>query len=245
MSLRATRQIIRLVGNNNKQSVLSSPTPSTTSSSTTALFSSSSKRGGPKKINRPKRNHVRKPTPRTKQATEASSKQQPQTNKEDLTKLDPHEMASEFITYSTSRKPGTESILEMSATQRLQNYGLAAGLMCFVGWVWYYSMSSVGKAEGGMEQLLEEAQDARDAKADKDKKFGDQEQVVSDLLKAEMGASNQDEYGKSIQDSQLAIAAPEDIARSEEERNLSGSSSDGASKKRPLWKKVVFFWKKE
>lgn len=159
--------------------------------------------------------------------------------------IDPQQMASEFIHFSAARKQGSESVQELTQTQKLQNYGLALSLVGFVTWVWYYSMTSVGRAEGGMEQLLSEAQDARDAKERK----SIAEREVEELVNAEMSLGSLDSADEAMGGKGLvvAVAAPDDIARKEEERNLevAASRNKGAQGGRPLWKKVVFFWRRE
>merc|ERR1712194_419513 len=47
------------------------------------------------------------------------------------TYVDPQLMSQEFIQFSSARVPGTESILELTQTQRLSNYALAVSLMGF------------------------------------------------------------------------------------------------------------------
>lgn len=158
-----------------------------------------------------------------------------------MEEIDPQQLASEFVQFSAARKQGSESIQELTQTQKLQNYGLALSLVGFVVGVWYYSMTSVGRSEGGMEQLLSEAEGARDAK----EKKSVAEKEVGELLKAEMSLGSLDASDEAMGGKGLvvAVAAPDDIARFEEERNLdvTGNKKGG----RPLWKKVVFFWKKE
>lgn len=161
--------------------------------------------------------------------------------------VDPQQLAQEFIQFSAARKSGTESIQELTQTQKLSNYGLAVSLLGFVGWVWYYSMTSVGKAGGGIEQLMSEAEDARE----KAELTSAAEKEVGDMVKAEMGLGNvdKDEYGKLLQERSglsVAVAAPDDIASEEERNNLNASEGHvNKTSKRPLWKKIVLFWKKD
>lgn len=159
--------------------------------------------------------------------------------------IDPQQMASEFVQFSAARKQGTESVQELTQTQMLQNYALATSLIGFVVWVWYYSMTSVGRPDGGMEQLLIEAEGARGAK----EKLSVAEQEVDELLKKEMSLGSMDSADEAMggKGMVVAVAAPDEIARQEEERNLGAAAGtqNGISKGKPLWKKVVFFWRNE
>jgi len=208
------------------------------------LFHSSRQALKPNKP-KPKLRRKREP-PKKKKPSHASpsaiAKQKPQKkdplNVEDI---DPQQLASEFVQFSAARKQGSESIQELTQTQKLQNYGLALSLMGFVGWVWYYSMTSVGRSEGGMEQLLSEAEGARDAK----EKKSIAEKEVGELLKAEMSLGSLDAADEAMGGKGLvvAVAAPDDIARREEERNLEVAGNGKGGK--PMWKRVVFFWRRD
>lgn len=192
---------------------------------------------------KPKSPGGRKKLVQKKKKKAASSNTTSTTNKKrptqaEMSLTDPQLMAQEYVQFSASRKQGTESILELTQTQKLSNYGLAVSLMGFVTWVWYYSMTSVGKSGGGIEQLMEEADEARENAATTSLA----EQEVGDMVRTEMGLGSvdKDEYGESLQ---RAVAAPEDIARAEETRNLQAGANE--TKTRPLWKKVILFWKKD
>lgn len=158
--------------------------------------------------------------------------------------VDPQLMSQEYIQFSSARKPGTESILELTQTQRLSNYALALSLMGFVTWVWYYSMTSVGQSGGGIEQLMNEAEDARDNNSNS----SSSDQEVGDMLRAEMNLGNvdRDDYGKTLDQRNLsvAVAAPENVAR-EEESKANANTNASVSPPRPLWKKIVLFWRRD
>jgi len=127
----------------------------------------------------------------------------------------------------------------------LQNYAMAASLAGFVVWVWYYSMTAVGgkSGNGGMEQLISEAESAKEAKERKSVA----EKEVDELLQTEMNLGKMDSSDEAMGGKGLevvvAVAAPEEIANREEKRNLEVANANGG-KAKPLWKKVVFFWRK-
>jgi len=129
------------------------------------------------------------------------------------------------IKYSSKRTPGTESIRELTPQQRQANYMVAAVLVTFVSSVFYYSMNAVGKAEGGMEALVEEASYA--------KKKSSAEEEVEELLKLE-----------DVEDTEIALAAPKEVAEREEARLKAKKGDNSSLNDRPLWKKIVFFWRR-
>jgi len=135
-----------------------------------------------------------------------------------------HDLALK-IKYSSKRTPGTESIRELTPQQRQANYMVAAVLFTFVSSVFYYSMNAVGKAEGGMDALVEEASYA--------KKKSTAEEEVEELLKME-----------DVEDAEIALAAPKEVAEREEARLKAKHGDNAASNDRPLWKKIVFFWRR-
>merc|ERR1711982_277355 len=92
------------------------------------------------------------------------------------------------IKYSSKRTPGTQSIRELTPQQRQSNYLVAAFLITFVSSVFFYSMNAVGKAEGGMEALVEEASYA--------KQKSSAEEEVEELLQLE-----------DVEDADFALAA--------------------------------------
>ena len=174
--------------------------------------------------------------------TDLPSEEEPASRTLEVRDIDPQQLASEFVQFSAARKPGTESLQELTQTQKLQNYGLAVGLLAFVASVWYYSMTSVGRSEGGLEQLISEAEGAKSKK----ERQSVAEKEVDELLKAEMSLGSLDSTDEAMGGKGLvvAVAAPDEIATREEERNLEVAQNNGANR-RPLWKRVVLFWRKE
>mmetsp|Transcript_3335 Transcript_3335/g.4895 ORF Transcript_3335/g.4895 Transcript_3335/m.4895 type:complete len:229 (+) Transcript_3335:104-790(+) len=166
-----------------------------------------------------------------------------------IEKMDPHEMAAELIARNAEgRVPGTVSIQYLSTEQKMKNFALAGTLMGFCTFVWWYSMNAVGNADktsSGQDNeesdplgtLRAEAQEARERKL---LKKSVTEEEAEELAQLDMGMSEKDLLGDDVT---LAVAAPDDVAQHEEDRNKAAMNKKGSS--RPLWKKIVLFWKKE
>eukprot|EP01083_Nonionella_stella_P075137 204067_1 len=117
-----------------------------------------------------------------------------------------------------SRISGTEALSALTPQQKMRNYATALGLAGFCTGVWYYSISAVGQADGGIDELRLEAQEARD-----------------NLGKKSVEEMNAEELA-SLDDT------ADEIAQQEEELIITGGEK---KVKRPMWKKVLLFWKKE
>ena len=159
-------------------------------------------------------------------------------------------MAQERIMASSdARIPGTEAIASLTPEQRMRNFGTAGFLVAFVGGVWWYSMQAVGRAEADEVSLRAEAEEARGA-AEREmmqqkeaEELAELEVTMANLAEAEAGGELIDVKDADIT---VAVAAPDDIAREEEERNIAARKrAVGGGDGRPLWKKVVFFWRRE
>lgn len=143
---------------------------------------------------------------------------------------DPHQLASDMVrdapdarSFNGDRISGTEALQSITPEQKMKNYVMAIGLVGFCTGVWYYSIQSVGKADGGFDALQAEAQEARIIKVKKDAETID----VQDLTQL-------DETIQSLDENELEqIASLDDMTH-----NTSGG-------KGPFWKRVVFFWKKQ
>ena len=129
--------------------------------------------------------------------------------------------------------PGTEALESITSEQRYKNYAGAVGLISFSIGVWYYSIQAVGQSAGGVD-LRAEAEEARDVR---DMKSA-QEMNAQDLAQIDVTMA---QYGDDADDMVVAVAAPDHIAQQEEDALTAGKKKGG----RPLWKKVVLFWKKE
>ncbi len=135
---------------------------------------------------------------------------------------DPHQLASDMVkNASDSRISGTEALSALTPQQKMRNYSTALGLVAFCTGVWYYSISAVGQADGGIDELRSEAQEARD-----------------NLGKKSVEEMNAEELA-SLDDT------ADEIAQQEEELIITGNSGNEKKAKRPMWKKVLLFWKKE
>lgn len=143
---------------------------------------------------------------------------------------DPHAMAERFVKNSSKDRPsGQESLESVPFQTKLQNYGLAVTLVGFVTGVWWYSMNAVGRAdEVSFEQMAQEARTVRDVKRLQE------DEIISDI-----GSIDQvNDGGDGI--IMVAVAAPDEIASEEEDANRPPVL---AKSDRPLWKRVLLFWK--
>jgi hypothetical protein len=180
----------------------------------------------------------------------AASNNPKATKPEAEVEFDPHAMASEMIKKSEGRMQGTEAIASMTPEQRMRNYVTAAALVGFATWVWWYSMQSVGRSKDSSgdgndieRKLRSEAEDA--VKSAETKTISEQEAEELAQLDLTLGNDDDDLVGDDVI---VAVAAPDDVATSEEDINLAAQknkSGGDSTTKRPLWKKVVFFWKKD
>lgn len=140
---------------------------------------------------------------------------------------DPHVMAERLVKNSADSRPsGQESLEAVPFQTKLQNYALASVLLGFVTGVWWYSANVVGRAADDDVIFIEEAREARDTRELKKR----EEEFISD-----MGAVDQESENVT-----LAVAAPDDIASEEEDLNREVLPKSD----RPLWKRIIFFWKK-
>jgi len=152
--------------------------------------------------------------------------------------LDPHEIASNMVRdASDSRIAGTEALASLSQEAKLRNYGTALVLAGFCTSVWWYSIQSVGRAEGGIEDLQAEANEAREGRAEREISEGKMEELAG--LDVTMNQMSGDMEGVEV-----AVAAEAEIAQMEEDLN-SVTNGRGGESKRPLWKKIVFFWRRD
>lgn len=211
---------------------------------------------------------IRSNTTSTKSQRSATTQQQPPASEPaTYANSDPHAIANEMVNSAITqegRTSGTEAIAKITKEQKLSNYAMASGLLAFVSYIFYYSLASVGGAENakqfflgddgkgkdgeaktnpGFEEFLKEAHEGKD---EEERKFEEElfargearelaelEHTTAARLKAEgvedeiIGSANEDE------EREMARAAGFEEASGKE------------TKKRPLWKKVVFFWRRE
>lgn len=161
--------------------------------------------------------------------------------------LDPHQVSDTMIRSAQTeiRTSGTEAInTQITPETHVKNYVMALSLVGFVTGVWYYSIQSVGQSgnnasgeNGMMEELIKDAEMAREEK----KLREGRERSVEELAQLDVTGS---EYDSSDDDELIvAVAADDDIATREEALNMRKMKSGSGGK--PLWKKVVFFWKRD
>lgn len=158
-------------------------------------------------------------------------------------RVDPHVLAQQMIKNSSDARPqATEALASMTPEQKMRNYATAAGLVAFVTGVWWYSMQAVGRSDGGFEELQAEADEARALAETKSLSEIEAEKLIEiDVTMSNLETEDGEDIGEGVF---VAVAAPDDIAREEEALNLAAKDKGGASG-RPLWKKVVFFWRRE
>ena len=165
--------------------------------------------------------------------------------------LDPHQVSDSMIRSARTevRIPGTEALNEIPPETHYKNYALALTLVGFVTSVWYYSMQAVGSSDGsgggsgndGMNEFLRDAESAREAK----KKRDESEKSANELAQLDITMSQLEKDGAlDGDDVMVAVAADDEVAQREEDLNRGTMKKNGGGS-RPLWKKVVFFWKKE
>jgi len=141
---------------------------------------------------------------------------------------DPHQEAATRIAQANTsidkRPSGVDSLNTITPLQKFQNYALAISLIGFCSSVYSYSISSVGKAEISIDDLKDEASGAMELQKEEER----QKQMEEDMAQVDVTLAQVD----TEEEERLMV----------EQAQL---SSAGEKKKRALWKKIVFFWKKE
>lgn len=187
---------------------------------------------------------------------------------------DPHSIANDRVSSASfgQRTPGTESVASLTTEQKLSNYAMASGLLAFVSYIFYYSLASVGGVEQakallfggagedassqsgggeasvnpGFEEFLKEANEGR---AVEEKRMKDEQKARREANElAELESST----AARLKSQGMDDAAVAGSASDEEEREMArvaGFVEEGEAAvvglKRPLWKRVVFFWRRE
>jgi hypothetical protein len=150
------------------------------------------------------------------------------------TPFDPQTDAGQRIADNIDKLSGVEAVQALPPEIHRANYITASLLLGFVGYVYWYSMHAVGRGEDPLTNLQQEAAEAR---AIRDKKAA-QERSAAELAELDAGVSEKD-LGEGVT---LAVAAPDDIATKEEERNKAVLNKDSDAQ-RSLWNRIVFFWR--
>eukprot|EP00588_Corethron_pennatum_P014997 CAMPEP_0194280494 /NCGR_PEP_ID=MMETSP0169-20130528/17661_1 /TAXON_ID=218684 /ORGANISM="Corethron pennatum, Strain L29A3" /LENGTH=218 /DNA_ID=CAMNT_0039025237 /DNA_START=84 /DNA_END=737 /DNA_ORIENTATION=- len=141
---------------------------------------------------------------------------------------------------------GPPPVSRGSADTRTRNMATAAGLTCFVGGVWYYCVSAVGgKGGGDAIDEIDEAIEARRAKEDVLKIHAHKDGLKATLEETTViGKRGQGMEGKKESENK----AHDNPVQLGKEAFLSERSDQGVVKgetKRPIWKRVVFFWRRD
>jgi hypothetical protein len=151
---------------------------------------------------------------------------------------DPQAEAMQRMNENIGKLSGIEAVNALPASIHRANYATAACLIGFVGYVFWYSMTAVGQVTSevdALSSLQEEATDARALKAKRDA----QDRTAEELADLDMGLSEKDLEKEGII---LAVAAPDEIATQEEDRNVAVLKG-GEGPKRSLVNRIVFFWR--
>lgn len=133
---------------------------------------------------------------------------------------------------------GIEAVNALPARVHMANFATAAGLFGFVGFVFWYSMSTVGQVTSDDDSLTIFEQEAKAGLVAKEKQAA-QDRTVEELAGLDMGMSEKDFESDGIT---LAVAAPDDIATREEELNKA-VLPPGEAPKRSIVNRIVFFWR--
>mmetsp|Transcript_40633 Transcript_40633/g.46193 ORF Transcript_40633/g.46193 Transcript_40633/m.46193 type:complete len:190 (+) Transcript_40633:132-701(+) len=150
---------------------------------------------------------------------------------------DPQAEASKRIDENAGSLSGIEAVSAMPASIHRANYATAAGLLGFVGYVFWYSMNAVGQNSEQDDPLATLQKEAAEARAIHARK----ESAASDLAQMDIGLDIEDGEGQRVT---VAVAAPDDIAMEEEEHNQNVRETNGKKGvKRSLINRIIFFWK--
>ncbi len=175
---------------------------------------------------------------------------------------------------SGQRTPGTESVATLTTEQKLSNYAMASGMLAFVSYIFYYSLASVGGVEqakallfggGGIDATKSNQEDdgistnpgffeflkeANEGRAVEEKRMNDEQKARREASElAELESSTVARLKAQGMD-EVTVAGS---AASEEEElemaRVAGFVEDGGAavvgQRKPLWKRVIFFWRRE
>lgn len=184
-----------------------------------------------------------------------------------FTAVDPHAIANEMVFSASTiegRTAGTEAIASITKEQKLSNYAMASGLLGFVSYIFYYSLSSVGGEENAKQFFMGDASEGTDGEAKVNPGFeeflkeanegrSEEERKLEDERVARGEARELAELEHTTAARLKAEGVEDEIvasANEDEEREMARAAgfeeeSGKEVKKRPLWKKVVFFWRRE
>lgn len=204
------------------------------------------------------------PTSQKRSSASQHSKQTASSEAGKYTTADPHAIANEMVFSATTiegRTAGTEAIASITKEQKLSNYAMASGLLAFVSYIFYYSLSSVGGEENakqflmgdgnegkdganpGFEEFLKEANEGR---SEEERKLEEERVARGEARElAELEHTTAARLKAEGVEDEIVASANEDEEREMARAAGFEESSGKEVKKRPLWKKVVFFWRRE
>jgi len=178
-----------------------------------------------------------------------------------MQKIDPELIANELA--AEDRIAGTEAVRQLTPEQNLSNYAMAGGLLAGVSYIFYYSLASVGGADNanrllfgtdqeaaeqdnnaspGFEEFLKEANEGRSAL-----------EAQEAAEKAARGEARELAELEDAASARLRAEGVEDVivagANADQEREMAiqagFESGETPVQRRPLWKRVLLFWRRE
>ncbi|KAL7515727.1 hypothetical protein ACHAXN_012884 [Cyclotella atomus] len=168
-------------------------------------------------------------------------------------KVDPHAIANEMIQGSSSARPsGSEAVASsLTSEQKMSNYAMAGGLLAFVSYVFYYSLASVGGADNAKQVMFggggnkQEGGDALATNAG----FAEFLKEAKEGMEEEEARLTKERKAQGEADKLVDLDRTEGTLSREEEREMArvaGFEEEMKDvKRRPLWRRVVFFWRRE
>lgn len=171
-------------------------------------------------------------------------------------KVDPHAIAAEMIRGSNTaiRPSGSEAVASLTPQQKTSNYAMAGGLLVFVSYVFYYSLASVGGVDnaravmtGSVGRQIEESGD--DDATNSSAGFAEFMKEAKEGLAEEEVRLAKVKKDKREADKLIDLDKTGGVG-GEEEREMSRvagfeEGEGGSAVKRPLWRRVVFFWRRD
>jgi len=206
--------------------------------------------------------------PTSQKRPSATTQQQPSSEPATYTTADPHAIANEMVFSATTtegRTSGTEAIASITKEQKMSNYAMASGLLAFVSYIFYYSLSSVGGSENAKQFFLGDDSVGKDGEAKTNPGFDEFLKEANQGRSEELRKQEEDRIARGearelaeLEHTTAARLKAEGVedeivasANEEEEREMARAAGfeepngDRETTKRPLWKKIVFFWRRE
>jgi len=202
-----------------------------------------------KGLRRPKNNKPRASSSKAASNNKANNVSSSTQQQQKPPSIDPHSLANEMINMSAQgRTPGTEAIAKsLTPQQRWSNFAMAGGLLGFVSYIFYYSLASVGGVENAKALIFGSSTIKEENEASANPGFEEF------LKEANEGRSVEEKRMKAEQDAvgevrELVVLESSEGEEEIEMVRVAGFEVEGEGakqKKRPLWKRVVFFWRRE